>query len=150
MDCFRRRSRCSAEDADDAVPELIAFWQYLQREFRLPQAAAILEYLREIEPELPGMMNDPANFGMAKSFFMLGQSSGFDMTSQAGNDAFMAAYNLSRLAAMTPPAQPVVAACSPEPGAHPDAAAQGSQEAAQTGDASPQTEPQEAEINRNT
>lgn len=119
----RKISLHSAEDADDAVPELIAFWQYLQREFRLPQAATILRYLREIEPELPRIMNDPANFGMAKSFFMLGQSSGFDMTSQAGNNAFVAAYNLSRLAAMTPPAQPIVAAYLPEPWAHPDAAA---------------------------
>ncbi len=44
------------------------------------------------------MMMDPANFGMAKSFFMMGQSSGFDMTNQTESDAFMAAYNAGLLA----------------------------------------------------
>ena len=39
------------------------------------------------------MMNDPSNFGMAKSFFAMGQAAGYDMTTQAGMNAFMLAYN---------------------------------------------------------
>lgn len=39
------------------------------------------------------MMNDPSNFGMAKSIFMMGQEAGFDMTTRDGSDAFMLAYN---------------------------------------------------------
>jgi len=29
----------------------MAFWQYLKREFHLPQADAVLEFLREAEPD---------------------------------------------------------------------------------------------------
>ena len=68
-DLFPRKiSLLSPEQANDVIPELLAFWNYLKREFHLPQADAILEFLREVEPDFPGMMNDPANFGMAKSF----------------------------------------------------------------------------------
>jgi len=38
-------------------------------------------------------MNDPARFGMAKSFFMMGQSAGFDMTKQEDMDSFVKLYN---------------------------------------------------------
>jgi len=38
-------------------------------------------------------MNDPSRFGMAKSFFMMGQAAGFDMTTQEGAEAFMNWYN---------------------------------------------------------
>ena len=69
-DLFPRKiSLHSPEQADDAIPELVAFWKYLKREFHLPQSDAVLEFLREVEPDFPGMMNDPSNFGMAKSFF---------------------------------------------------------------------------------
>ena len=61
------------DEADDATPELVAFWKYLKREFHLPHADTILEFLREVEPDFPDMMNDPANFGMAKSFFTMGR-----------------------------------------------------------------------------
>ncbi len=99
----RKISLLSPEQADDVIPELTAFWQYLKREFRLPQADAVLEFLREIEPDLPGMMNDSSNFGMAKSLFTMGQGAGFDMTTQEGLDAFMVAYNARLLARQPPP-----------------------------------------------
>ncbi len=41
-------------------------------------------------------MNDPRNFGMAKSFMMKGRSTGYDMTKDADMQAFMLDYN-SRL-----------------------------------------------------
>jgi len=99
----RKISLESPEQADGAIPELLAFWKYLKREFHLPQADAILESLRQVEPDFPGMMNDPSNFGMAKSFFMMGQAAGFDMTSREGTNAFMQAYNASIAARRTPP-----------------------------------------------
>ncbi len=103
-DLFPRKiSLLSPEQADDVIPELTAFWKYLKREFHLPQADAVLEFLREIEPDLPGMMNDPSNFDMAKSFFMMGQAAGFDMTTQEGLDAFMLVYNTELLARQSPP-----------------------------------------------
>jgi hypothetical protein len=93
----RKISLLSPDDADDTVPELIAFWAYLRREFQLPNAGAILRFLREVEPEFKAIMTDPANFGIAKSFFMQGQAMGFDMTTQDGLDAFMAAQNLAAI-----------------------------------------------------
>ncbi len=93
----RKISTTSEDSAADVVPELTAFWNYLGREYNLPRAGTMLKFLREIEPDFPGIMNDPSNFGMAKSFFMAGQSAGFDMTNKAGMDAFMLQYNAQLL-----------------------------------------------------
>jgi len=81
------------DQASDAIPELIAFWQYLKREYDLPNAGAILEFLQEIESDFEDIMNDPSRWGMAKSIFMAGQSAGFDMTDQEDVDAFIQLYN---------------------------------------------------------
>ncbi len=89
----RKISLLSPEDADDVIPELIAFWQFLKREYQLSNADAILEYLHEIEPSYREIMNDTSKFGMAKSFFMMGQKAGFDMSTQEGLDQFMLHYN---------------------------------------------------------
>lgn len=98
-DIFPRKiSLRSPDDADDAIPELRAFWEYLKREFRLPDAEAILNLLTKMEPDFKDLMNDPSRFGMARSFFMMGQAAGFDMTSQEGMDAFMLEYNARLLA----------------------------------------------------
>jgi len=109
-DLFPRKiSLRSPEDADHAIPELVAFWEYLGREFRLSRADAILTFLRKIAPEFPEMMNDPSNFGMAKSFFMMGRAAGFDMTSEQGTAAFMHAYNAGLAAGHAAPPIPVPA-----------------------------------------
>ncbi len=89
----RKISTSSPEDADDTVPELIAFWQFLKREFRLPAADPILSYLKKIEPGYHRIMNDSSKFGMAKSFFMKGQKAGFDMTDENDMQRFMATDN---------------------------------------------------------
>ncbi len=103
-DLFPRKiSLHSPDQADDAIQELLAFWQYLKREYHLPQSDAVLKFLREVEPDFPGMMNDPSNFGMAKSFFTMGHAAGFDMTTREGLDAFMLAFNTGQLARQTPP-----------------------------------------------
>ncbi len=93
-DLFPRKiSLASPDQADTIIPELTAFWNYLKREFRLRRADAILQVLAEAEPEFPDIMTDPANFGIAKSFFTMGQEAGFDMTTEDGLQAFMLAFN---------------------------------------------------------
>ncbi len=94
----RKISLPSPDDADDAIPELEAFWEYLKREYKLPNADSIMRVLHKVEPEFKGMMNDPSRFGMAKSFFMMGQSLGFDMTKKEDSNAFVTIYNASVLA----------------------------------------------------
>lgn len=104
----RKITLAEPEGADDVIPELTAFWEFLKREFHLPQADAVLEWLRDIEPDFPGIMNDPANFGMAKSMVTMGKAAGFDMSTREGLNAFMLAYNANLFverpeAAQTPP-----------------------------------------------
>jgi hypothetical protein len=103
----RKVSLHSADEADDAIPELAAFWEYLGREFHLRQADAILDLLRDVAPGFKEMMNDPANFGMAKSFFMMGQAAGFDMTREEDTEAFMLAYNAGVMGRRAEPKHPV-------------------------------------------
>jgi hypothetical protein len=89
-------SLAAPEDADDALPELIAFWEYVNREYKLIQAEAVLKYLRGIKPAtFRKWMNDPSRFGMAKSLFMQGQAAGFDMTDEKEIQAFIEHYNAS-------------------------------------------------------
>ena len=38
-------------------------------------------------------MQEPANFGMAKSFVLMGKQAGFDMESPEGMQAWVKAYN---------------------------------------------------------
>ncbi len=91
----RKISILSPDDADDTIPELIAFWQFLKREYRLRHADAVLRRLRKIAPDFKDIMNDPSRFGMAKSFFTMGKASGFDMTSEEGMGEFIQVFNAS-------------------------------------------------------
>lgn len=91
-----RKVSVSADEAEEIVTVLRAFWEFLGREFRLPNAREILQRLGSGATErLHDALDDPANFGMAKSFFMAGQKAGFDMRTQQGLTAFALAYNSS-------------------------------------------------------
>lgn len=80
-------------EADDAIPELTAFWRFLQRQYNLRSANAIVRYLESIFSQFPSMMSDPARGGIAKTFMMMGHQSGFDMTNSEGIQAFQQQYN---------------------------------------------------------
>jgi hypothetical protein len=81
------------DEADSTIPELIAFWQFLKREYKHPNATRILKFLEKIQPKFKGIMNDSSNFGMAKSFLTAGMAAGFDMTTEEGLRAFQEHYN---------------------------------------------------------
>jgi hypothetical protein len=101
FDLFPKKVSVPADAAPDIVHELRAFWSFLQREFSLKNAAACLKILDEkAAQKLEAAMDNPANFGMAKSFMMMGQKRGFDMTSEAGVQQWMETYN-AELAAGT-------------------------------------------------
>jgi hypothetical protein len=94
FDLFPHKVSTEAENAAEIVAELQAIWRFAQRQYQLPVARQILKVLDDsATSRLFALMNDPANFGMAKSIFMLGQRSGYDMTTQDGAGAFMDAYN---------------------------------------------------------
>ena len=97
---FPRKVSVEPEVAAEIVTELRAFWMFLGRQYNLQNAPRMLALLDDSAiPRLQNLLGDPANFGMAKSLIATGNSAGFDMTSQAGLNEFMLAYNSSLLAA---------------------------------------------------
>lgn len=95
FDVFPRNVTCEPGEAFDIVRELRAFWRFVGREFDAPFASECLALLQAptLAVELRNEMADPANWGMAKSFFMAGMAAGYDMTTQEGLDAFQLVYN---------------------------------------------------------
>jgi hypothetical protein len=101
FDLFPRKVSAEPEEAPTIIRELQAFWKFLQREFQLENAVACLKVLDDkAVRQLKKEMSDPANFGMAKSFVMMGKARGFDMTSEEGINEWMETYN-AELAAGT-------------------------------------------------
>jgi hypothetical protein len=93
-DLFPRKVITERGDGAEIIQELRAFWRFLQRVYQLPQASQMLARLtaqaaRRLEREL----QEPANFGMAKSFVLMGKEAGFDMESPEGMQAWVQAYN---------------------------------------------------------
>ncbi len=91
---FPRKVITERGDGAEIIQELRAFWHFLQRVYQLPQARQMLARLtpqaaRRLEREL----QEPANFGMAKSFVLVGKQAGFDMESPEGMRAWVEAYN---------------------------------------------------------
>ena len=93
-DLFPRKVITERGDGAEIIQELQAFWRFLQRVYQLPHARQMLVRLtpqaaRRLEREL----QVPANFGMAKSFVLLGQQAGFAMESPEGMRAWVETYN---------------------------------------------------------
>ena len=94
FDLVPRKVSTSADKAEGIIQELRAFWTFLQREFHLENAAACLTVLNEkAAPELKKELSNPANFGIAKSFVMMGLERGFDLSSEEGINQRMTTYN---------------------------------------------------------
>ncbi|MEQ8790891.1 MAG: SEC-C metal-binding domain-containing protein [Pirellulaceae bacterium] len=92
-----RKVSAAADVAASIVYELALFWEYLDRVYQLSEAKAIAAWLKTdgLVSRLEAELSDDSKFGMAKSLFMMGREAGYDMTSQAGLDEFMMAYNES-------------------------------------------------------
>ncbi|MEO1145130.1 MAG: plasmid pRiA4b ORF-3 family protein [Cyanobacteria bacterium J06638_22] len=105
---------------DTVIPELKAFWQFLQRQYKPRNSKKILTLLETIAPRFQQAMTDSSNFGMAKSFMLAGEEAGFDMTTQEGVSAFQQQYNQQLQATGAPPPgvpglQPIMAGSSGNP-----------------------------------
>jgi hypothetical protein len=101
FDLVPRKVSAPADDAEGIVRELRAFWTFLQREFHLANAEACLKMLDEkTASQLTKELSNPANFGIAKSFVMMGMERGFDLSSEEGINEWMETYN-NELAAGT-------------------------------------------------
>jgi hypothetical protein len=91
---FPRKVITEPGDGTEIIQELRAFWHFLERVYHLPQAKQMLARLTpQAARRLKRELQEPANFGMAKSFVLLGQEAGFDMESPEGMRAWVEAYN---------------------------------------------------------
>ena len=89
FEVFPRKVSVEPEAAPAIVAGLRAFLAFLEREHPDSQARRRLAVLQGSAPQrLARLLADPSNFGPAKSFMMSGRAAGFDMSSQAGLDAW--------------------------------------------------------------
>ncbi len=94
-DIFPRKiTLLNRQDADPAIPELVALWTFLRREYQFLEAEEVIQYLEKNQAKFVDWMFDPRRAGMAKSFMMGGQASGFDMTTEEGMRAYQQAFNV--------------------------------------------------------
>lgn len=91
--------------ASAIVYELTKFWEFLNRVYELPDAHLIVDWLNSdgLVDDVEEALSDNGIYGTGKSMFMWGQHAGYDMTTQAGLDECMMAYNESLRSADTPP-----------------------------------------------
>ena len=70
------------------------FGDFTSRVYQLPQARQMLARLTPQAAQRPEReLQEPANFGIVKSFVLMGQQAGFDMESPEGMRAWVQAYN---------------------------------------------------------
>jgi len=94
FDLVPRKVSTPATEAEGIIHELRAFWTFLEREIHLANVAACLKVLDEkTARRLKKELSNPANFGIAKSFVMMGLERGFDLSSEEGINQWMATYN---------------------------------------------------------
>ncbi|MFV1968258.1 MAG: hypothetical protein ACC628_22775 [Pirellulaceae bacterium] len=94
FDLFPRKVSTEPDSAAEIIGELRAFFEFLHRQYGLTNAKEILQDLgNEATGQLERELADPDNFGMAKSFVMMGNEAGFGMTTQEGMNEFMLAHN---------------------------------------------------------
>lgn len=94
FELFPRKCGVEPEEAGQLIKEFRAFWQFIQREFRIPAAKKMLALLGDdAEPRLRRELGNSANFGMAKGFMSMGRNAGFDVSSEAGLATWVAEYN---------------------------------------------------------
>ena len=108
-DLFPRKVITERGDGAEIIQELRAFWHFLERVYQLPQARQLLAHLTpQAARRLERALQEPTNFGMAKSFVLMGKEAGFDMESPEGMRAWVEAYNAT--------VAPTLAAASGHPG----------------------------------
>jgi len=107
FEIFPRKVSAIADQAPGVIREMQYFWKYMEREFQLKNAAACLKILDDNAVNtLKKQMSNPANFGIAKSFVMMGVEQGFDMRTEEGIQSWMETYNAG-IAAGTQPRIPL-------------------------------------------
>ncbi|MBM3460487.1 MAG: hypothetical protein FJX76_00105 [Armatimonadetes bacterium] len=88
---FPRKITCFPDEAANIVPEVRAFLQFLSRAFSLANADRCLKCLDDGAVEqLRRALDDPRNYGMAKSVLMKGLREGADFSTPEKLEAWLA------------------------------------------------------------
>lgn len=106
LELYPRKVSMAAQQSDNAVDELVAFWRFVDRAYEIEHAGEIADYVEEVRDAFVEAMSDTDNFGLAKSLLMMGEDAGFDMTTQSGTDEFIQSCNqalAAHQAEATPP-----------------------------------------------
>ncbi len=92
---FPRKVAIDQEDILRVVPELGDFLRFLQRTNRLTGDSLpdLLDELGELRPDFVSAMQDPANFGMAKTVFARMQAEGVDVLQPGAIDRWIEEFN---------------------------------------------------------
>jgi hypothetical protein len=93
FDLFPRKVSTEPANGPRIIAELRAFWTFIDRQYGLPNARAILVTLNGAENRLTNKLANPGNWGIAKSITMQGIEAGYDMTTEESLAAFMEVYN---------------------------------------------------------
>jgi hypothetical protein len=97
FELFPRKVSCDASAAPDIVRSLRAFWTFARDVVAHEHAEACLRELGDDAiPRLARRLEDPSNFGMAKSFVMMGRSRGFPVDSEDGLREWSEIHNAER------------------------------------------------------
>ncbi|MEZ6090505.1 MAG: hypothetical protein R3C05_21300 [Pirellulaceae bacterium] len=97
LEVFPRKVSMELSECDGVIDELVAFWKFCDRVHQLDSAAIIAGEIASLRSEFHAAMGDASKFGMAKSLVTQGKEAGFDMTTEEGCAAFVAAYNASTM-----------------------------------------------------
>jgi hypothetical protein len=93
-DLFPRKAITERGDVAEIIQELGAFWHFLERVYQLSQAKQLPACLTpQAARRLERALQEPANFGLAKSFVLIGKEAGCDMESPGGMRAWVEANN---------------------------------------------------------
>jgi hypothetical protein len=90
---FPEKVSVSQDEAPEIIPEMIAFWQFIDSEFEQPETKQILKYLRETENKYPEIIMDQSKFGIAKTVVMDMLEEGVDLLDEKAVTAFIKRYN---------------------------------------------------------
>lgn len=102
-----RKVSCEPSAAPEIIRSLRAFWTFARDVLAHAHAGACLGELGdEAIPGLARRLEDPSNFGMAKSFVMMGRSRGFRVDSEEGLREWSEVYHAEQAASSGPRAPP--------------------------------------------
>ena len=86
---FPRKVSADQELFSDVEPVLKAFFGYLEEAGHIKNSKVLIKSLKNTAPEMIRQSGDPANWGMAKSFFMGAVKEGIDIDDEQAMNEFM-------------------------------------------------------------